>query len=572
MALPHMPGESHVLPRLIPIVTIIAAIIAAFHNGLATPFVLDDLATIVANPSLRAFWPISTVLFPPAEIYSAGRPLLNLSFALNYALSGTSVTGYHVVNVAIHAMSALALYGLLRRTFDCPRLRPRLGPVAVPLALAIAVLWAVHPLQTASVTYVSQRAESLMGMWYLLTLYCFARSLEHGHRGWLAASVAACGLGMATKEVMVTAPVVVFLYDSFYGAGNGSSAWKQRWRYYVGLASTWIVLSGLMFTSGLGQRGVGFAQPMGPLTYAGMEVRAITRYLHLSGWPDGLVFDYGFNLPPPTGVELATGLAVIAFLVGGTGLALARRRSMGFLGAAFLIILAPTSSIVPVSGQPIAENRVYLPLAAVVIALASGLYIVAGKRAAILAATTALVLGGLAYGRNRDYRSEVALWADSLAKQPVNERGWVLYADALKKVGRKKEAVSALAAGLKHRQSPELENNLAVALFLDGQMTEALGHFETAIRLKPDYHEAYYNLGALLYRAGNLQQALVCFETSLRLKPNQIEAGNYAGVCLLELGRTSEAVTQFRRVLERDPKHQAASTNLAVALSRLAPR
>src|SRR5208337_2368430 len=120
----------------------------------------------------------------------------NLSLALNYAVSGFDVRGYHVTNLAIHLAAALLLFGIVRRTattFQGSRPEPTTPPAATPIALAVALLWAVHPLQTESVTYVVQRAESLMGLFYLLTLYCFLRGVEPGGRSqtlWLSLCVA----------------------------------------------------------------------------------------------------------------------------------------------------------------------------------------------------------------------------------------------------------------------------------------------------------------------------------------------------------------------------------------------
>ena len=198
------------------------------------------------------------MLCPPSHGETvSGRPVLNLSLALNYAVSGCDVRGYHVTNLAIHLAAALLLFGIVRRTL--PRFRGCGGgqqlarlQLATPLALAIALLWAVHPLQTESVTYIVQRAESLMGLFYLLTLYCFLRGAGSARAiFWYAGSVLACLLGMATKEVMVSAPLVVLLYDRTFLAGSFREAWRRRWAYYLALAATWLLLAWLVAQTGL---------------------------------------------------------------------------------------------------------------------------------------------------------------------------------------------------------------------------------------------------------------------------------------------------------------------------------
>ena len=198
---------------------------AAYANSFSGPYVFDDLGSIPENPTIRQLWPIGRVLTPPPGQTVSGRPLVNLSLAINYAFGGTGVAGYHLGNLLIHLLAGLTLFGIVRRTL-VPKTR-----MATQLACAVALLWTLHPLQTESVTYLIQRAESLMGLFYLLTLYCFIRWIDadvgakrarvplqsgSGSRqafvesgrsnGWAWLSGLCCLLGMASKEVMVSAP------------------------------------------------------------------------------------------------------------------------------------------------------------------------------------------------------------------------------------------------------------------------------------------------------------------------------------------------------------------------------
>ncbi|HXA14671.1 MAG TPA: hypothetical protein VNW23_06045, partial [Opitutaceae bacterium] len=156
---------------------IVLAAFAAYHNSFSGPFVFDDLGSIPDNPTIRHFRPVWPVLSPSTPgVGVSGRPLLNLSFALNYAISGLNVWSYHALNLAVHILGGLVLFGVVRRTLL--RLGGKFEAGALPLALLAALIWTVHPVQTASVTYISQRAESLMGLCYLLTLYCFIRGVD----------------------------------------------------------------------------------------------------------------------------------------------------------------------------------------------------------------------------------------------------------------------------------------------------------------------------------------------------------------------------------------------------------
>ncbi|MGD1021058.1 MAG: hypothetical protein ABSA12_17265, partial [Verrucomicrobiia bacterium] len=201
--------------RLFPLLLVLTGL-WAYHNSLTGPFIYDDWLSIQKNPTIRHLWPIWQPLSPPhaGGITVEGRPLINLSLAVNYAIGGTNVRGYHALNLAIHILAGLTLFGIVRRTLLQPRLRERFGAVADELALAVALIWTVHPLQTESVTYIIQRAESMMGLFYLLTLYGFIRGTASPlPRLWHGLCIGACALGMASKEVMVSAPLMVMLYD-----------------------------------------------------------------------------------------------------------------------------------------------------------------------------------------------------------------------------------------------------------------------------------------------------------------------------------------------------------------------
>ena len=261
-------------------------------------------------------------------------------------------------------MAGLTLLGLVRRTLQRPVLQERFGASALPLALAVAVLWTVHPLQTESVTYITQRYESLMGLFYLLTLYCFVRSVESAAPArWQVLSIGAGLLGVLSKEMIVTAPVMVLLYDRTFVAGSFLEAWRRRWRYYLGLASLWVLLVPLL--AGVHQRSAGFELGVTWWRYALTSCRSVALYLKLAVWPHPLVLDYGPDIVQHAG-EVLPYLLVLAVLVAGTLVALWRRPVLGFAGAWVFVILAPTSSVVPLAGQPTAEHRMYLPLAAMI--------------------------------------------------------------------------------------------------------------------------------------------------------------------------------------------------------------
>ena len=576
---------------------------AAFADSLASPFVFDDRSSILENPTLRRLWPPWAALSPPAGsgVTVAGRPILNLSFALNHAISGLEPWSYHAANVAIHLLAGLVLFGLVRRTLRrLPGCLPS-GAGAVWPALAVAALWTLHPLQTESVTYVAQRAESLMGFFYLLTLYAFVRAVEAPRPGgWPAVAVTACLLGMGTKEVMASAPLLVLLYDRTFVAGSFAEAWRRRKGLHLSLAATWLALAaGLLAAPGRGGT-AGLGLGVSAWDYALTQCRAIVHYLRLAAWPHPLVADYGGAVASGPAEVLPQAL-LLAGLLAATAVALVRRPVLGFGGAWFFLILAPSSSFVPVTAQTMAEHRMYLPLAAVIGLAALGLLRLLGRGATPLLLLLALGWGGLTARRNEVYRSELALWGDTVAHAPRNARARADLGVALLEAGRTPEAVAqfteavrlqprnaaaqldlcdaylrsgrpeqALAPGeaavALEPGNPNAQFNLGLVLLSLRRPAEAAAHFAAVVRDDPASAEGHYRLGLALDAAGRPADAMVQFETAARLQPGLSDAHFRLGEDLRQAGRLADAVAEYRKSLQADPANPQVRNNLGNTL------
>jgi len=547
---------------------ILLATWAAYANSFWVPFIFDDVQTITSNPSIEHVWPPGPALSPPPGIGVSGRPLSNLSLALNHALSGESTSSYHALNLAIHVMASLVLLGIVRRTLERPSLQERFGHVARPLAGAVALLWAVHTLQTEAVTYISQRTESMMGLFYLLTLYAFVRSADAlRQKWWLVASVAACLLGAMTKEVIVTAPVLVFLYDRTFVAGTFREAWRQRWGYYLGLASSWLLLGWLM--QGLGSRNVGYGQGVTAWTYALTESRAIFHYLHLAAWPHPLIFDYGSAMATPTTGTLVCA-AGIAALLAAVGWALARRPALGFVGAAVFLCLAPASSVVPVVMQPVAEHRMYLPLAGVMVLAVMGLQALAGRWTLGAVLVIAAAFGVRTAARNADYFSEVTLWRATVKERPNNPRARNNLGSALARDEKVEEARAQFAEMVRLTPNDALAHyHLGNALLQLGRRVEAIEECMIALKLNPEHVDAHCTVGAALAQVGRTDDAIEHFQTAARLDPSSVAAHFNLGQAYLNLNRYPEAAEHFAAVVRLQPDLAEAHKRLGDALAGL---
>ncbi len=578
-----LPSQPRVRVWMAGALLVVAAVVA-YHNTFSGPFEFDDPASITSNASIRHLWPLigpnSPLSPPPGGLTVTGRPLLNLSFALNYAGGEYNVRGYHIVNLAIHALAGLLLFGLLRRTLL--RVSPESGytpgaggaappaAAALPLALAIAMLWIVHPLATESVTYIVQRAESLMGLWYLLTLYGFVRAVadeavpgsefrvpsSRRSKVWLGLSVLACLAGMATKEVMVSAPLLVLLYDRTFVAGSFTAAWRARRGYYLGLVATWGLLAWLMIHSGNRNATAGFDTPMAHTTYLLTQCRALALYAKLSIWPHPLVFDYGTETVERLGEVWFSGLAILVALAA-TGYAVWRRSWLGVAGTWCFAILAPTSSFVPIASQTMAEHRMYLPLAGVLTAIVVGLYTWLGRWGLHAVRVATVVFAAMTVHRNELFRSDLTVWTDVMVKRPNNYRAYNDYGYGLSVRGQIKEAIPYYEKSIALKPDfPDAHNNYGYSLTMLDRYAEAIPHFLLVLGATPLDPPANLNLGNALMKLGRAEEAVTHYRTALLNDPSAT-VHDHLALALLTLGRAREAVPEYEAALRLEPNNAA---------------
>ncbi|HVU35600.1 MAG TPA: tetratricopeptide repeat protein [Opitutaceae bacterium] len=554
---------------LVAALLLAGAALLAYANSLHVPLQFDDKGSLLENPSILTLWPPSVPLSPPGwGLTVQGRPLLNLSLAVNYALGGFDVRGYHAVNLAIHFLAGLALFGLVRRTLRGPRLRNRYGAASLSLATAVAAIWLLHPLQVESVTYLVQRAESLAGLFVLLTLYAFARSTETApvHRGWAAVAVAAALAGVATKESAVVAPVLAFLYDRTFVAGTFRDAWRRRRLLYALLGTSWLLLACLVVRAG--SRGGTFelGNPVAWWQYGLTQAIAVTQYLRAAAWPATLAFDYGTFW---VGLGQAwPHVLVVATMVIAVGYALIRLPMIGFIGAWFFVTLAP-SSVLPGTIQMIVEHRMYLPLAAVAVAAAGLLAGLSSRRRMIALGAVVAGLGLLTAARNRAYRSEVSLWSDTVTKRPQNARAYANLGGALYADGRYAEARGWLERACRMDPSnPEAHFNLGLTYRKERRTVEAVPEFAAAVRLKPQMATADFELALALIELGRGAEARPALERAIAMRPRYAEAHGNLGVLLAETGHRDAAIVQYLTALEIRPDYAEAAANLGALLLR----
>jgi len=568
---------------------------AVFWNTLRAPFTFDDDHAIVVNQQIRR---ISTSLSRTEQGSPlAGRPLVSLTFAINYALGELNVRGYRLVNIAIHVINALLLFAILRKHLD------------QNVAFAIALIWMVHPLVTEPVDYVSQRTELMMATFILLTIYLGGSAVArhrsdggtrptYGTRPML--SVACCALGMACKETMVVAPIVVLLYDRTFAFGSFREALRRRSGYYTALCATWLVLVVLLWSSPRGDSAGFTGASVSPLTYLLDQSVMIVRYLRLAFWPRGLVLDYG-EPAPVTLSEVAPYVLAVTALVAGTVVALVRNLPSGFLGAWFFLTLAPTSSIIPISTEVGAERRMYLPLMAIVALAIAPVARAFTARAWVILAPIVFFLCVATYQRNAEYRSGLTLWQTVLDRWPPHARAHRNLAAELKLANRRDEEVEHLRAAV--NDLPELRSVLGLELLALGRNMEAADEFRLYLRDHPHDADAWSNLGNALDALGRRDEALDAFTRAVdvdpnnglsqrnlalqylqkndfdnavvharegvRLTPGDADAHNLLGLALIGQQKIDEAMAEFRTSLRLRPTNNDASGYLERTLKAI---
>ena len=614
---------------LVAVAVLAGAVWAVYGRSVDAPFVFDDKVSIIGNTSIEQLWPLvgdaehPGPLRPPHHTPVAGRPLVNLSLALNYHYGQLNPYGYHVLNMCLHVLTALLVFALVRRTLWLPYFQGRFDRAAGPLALVVALLWALHPLQTETVVYVTQRTELMVALFYLATLYGSLRywqaATPRARVAWLAAATLASLAGMATKEIMVSVPVVVLLYERAFLAGSLREAWRRSWPLYASLAATWIVLVALNLV-GPRSDSAGFHLGIPVLNWWYTQSWVMWMYLKLVVWPWPLAIHYDM----PYLDTLATAwpwVLGVAVLAAASIVLLWRNHPVGFLAAWIAAILAPTF-VIPISTEMAAERRMYLPLAMLTVLVVVGGYGLVQRAtwrldrgragdssrrwptAVAACGALVLVLGASVVSAHRlaVYQDPLALWQDTVKSQPLDpmahynlgvelaDRDRVPEAIAccrraielkkrygnayynlgnlLSRIGRPEEAIAQYRRALEiHPDDADALFNLGLAQANGGDTAAALANMQQALALRPDDADFHAHLGKELAKLGRTREALARFEKAIDLNPDVADVRRNYGAVLLTTKRLDEAILQLRRAVDLDPDDASSYDYLAVALA-----
>lgn len=547
------------LPRYLLYLAVFTAVsFAVFGPSLAGPFLFDDTYQFFAAPQLPPG--------PPLNYVFGARPVVQLSYYLNHVATGANPAAFRAVDIFLHAVNAslvfLAVILLQRTTGASSKLAP----------FAAAGLFLLHPLQTEGVCYISARSDVLCATFFLaaLTLFLYWRPQRVG---WLraAALTALFLLAIGSKEIAIALPLIFLTYELLFRKRVATVRESGAWRLYgvLGLGALAGVALVLRYVVATGS-GVTLRPD---LAYFFTQWRALFTYVQLLIWPSPLNVDRDF---PVSQTPFEHGaIYCLAALLGILALLIWKRDRSGLLlfGLAFaLLVLAPTSSILPIQ-DPIAERRMYLPMAGVAI-----MAIPALRRASDANRNLRLVLGGVgliyaavSYQRAQVWSSPIALWSETVAESPNKFRPRFWLGQAYLSAGRCTDAIREFdrALQLAPRPDPELHFFRASAFGCNNQNLEAAEEMSKSIALKGADAQSLAFRATYSARAGDLAAAYADLEQALTIDPNSVPALSTRGRIYLAEGRYAESVADLERAVRLFPQDTAMTLALDEARRRL---
>lgn len=507
--------------------------ILIYSNSLQNAFHFDDMFFIVDKPEIRDIHDLNAIWHAHSH---PARFVAFYSFALNYHIHQYRVFGYHVVNLGIHIINALLVWWMVRLLFAADRLKD--DPWSEHkewIALFAALIFAAHPLQTQAVTYISQRFASLATLFYLVSVCLFmAGRLARSRLGWVcfAGSAVSAVLGMFTKQIVFTLPIVLILIELIFIRPR-----KIHWPILLTVAGFLLVVPGIFSfnpsilnihhnsESHLGDR-------LTPLTYFLTQLPVLLTYLRLLILPLGQNLDYDFPayqhfFQPNVFASFVclTGLFVTALVL------LKREKLLAFGLLWFFVTISVESTFITIKNV-IFEHRMYLPMAGTAVLIAALAFKLVQKRTAVMFLSVVVALFGfLTYQRNFVWKDGITLWTDVVRKSP-------------------------------HKARPHI--SLAIAYIQEDRYDEALVHLDQAIALDPGAYKAYNNRGLVYSKKGLFKEAVEEYGKAIQLAPDNPVAYSNRGDVYRELGLGEAAHADYDRAIRINPLYAQAYINRGV--------
>ena len=589
-------------PQLLSAIILCCVGIIIYSNTLHSSFHFDDTGFIVENVRIRDLANLKAIWDDWAS-----RFITFLTFAINYHFNGLDVFGYHLGNLIIHIGSSIAVFWLTLLILSTPATKDdAIAKHAPQVALFTALIFLCHPVQTESVTYIFQRASSLAGFFYILSicLYLKSRLLKEEGKRWALLyilSFASALLAMFTKENTLTLPLIILLCEFFF--------FEKRRYVYAGAFLLLLPIVPILFVlskSGISKDVESLMTTTYPEFYYFLtQIRIMMTYIRLSFIPinQNLEYDYPLTKSLLDLPFLASLLVLVIILIAAFKL-FKRYRIISFSIFWFFITILPESSLIHVKKDFIFEHWLYLPLAGYSLFLASTTYQLLGKKS--FKSMTALLLvivmaySALAYARNLLWKDEFTLWTDTVRKSPQKPRPYLILGEAYDAMGEHDQAISnynkairlvpdnaypynfrgiAYAAKGDYDRAildydraigfdPKFAgayNNRGVSYAAKGDYDRAISDYDKAIQLNPVYAETYDNRGALYLHKGNYDQAISDFTKAIQINRNDLEAYQARASIYTKTGKYDKAISDYDKVIQVNPDFEKAYYNRGTA-------
>ena len=540
----------------------------------------DDQFYVYENPVITQGLSWDNVVWAFTHIHFYNwHPLTTLTNMLDCQLYGLNPGGHHFTSLLLHALTASCLFLMLRSLTG-----------AFWRSAFVAAVFAIHPLRVESVAWVAERKDLLSGLFFMLTLWSYARYVKLSAAdkskgmGWYGLALGLFALGLMSKPMLVTLPFVLLLIDFWpFHRFNPSTIFVQPAACLRLLAEKLpflvLVAADCIATVRAQQTALHSGALYGMPARIGNAILSYVDYLSQMFCPMGLAVLYPH---PGNHLSLVKVVASAVVLIGISAAIWIGHKKRPYLLVGwlwYLGMLVPVIGIMQVGQQGRADRYTYLPQIGLYILIAWGVVEVCGRwrwRKVILGPLAAILVSslmGAAYVQTSYWKNSVTLWTHTLLHTSRNYIAENSLGIALVKQGRFQEAITHYRQSIQDQPEDadyaEAHNNLGAALMELGQMDESIRHFERAIQIKPEYAEAHGNLGIAFMKSSRVTEAVQQYDRALELKPDDASAHNNLGSALVEKGHLDAAILHYKRAIQLSPDYSEAHNNLGNAQAKL---
>ena len=576
---PKKAGGFSFSKTLLVISLLSAGIFAVYFNCLGNNFVFDDKTIILGRLGIRSLSNLPRILglssFRPGY-----RALRDISYAIDYFFSGYSPLGYHISNILYHIVSSFLVYLVLSRLTGSYR-----------ISLIGALIFAFHPIQTDSVTYLSGRRDILSGLFYLAGFYSFLIFREKDRLKYIILAFFFYILAILSKEMAVTLPLMFFGYDFYQNIKIEKNKINLTFFKQIGLSIKEVIFRHKYLYFPLIVLWVGF-------TYYVVVVQEISRkigwygesiwlnfatvtriwvyYLQQLIFPLRLNADYSYNAFPVSGsvfepsviLSLIVLLVILYFILK----SLKKFKLLSFCGTWFLVTLLPVSHLIP-HHELLAEHYLYLPSLGfslfVALLIERMTYFFKAKKRVFLYGFLVVLLALYSSRiilRNRDWKDDFTLWSKTVVTAPECARARNNLGLAYYRKERLNEATAEYEKALRIKPGYlDARNNLGLAYYKKGMFDKAIAEYQKILQVKPKYLQAQNNMGIAYHRKGLFQEAFQAYSKALEINPRSEDTHFNLGMLFLDNGMLDRAIKRFGQALEIKPDSSQIYLNLGIA-------